>query len=100
MAVNFEEYLQSKKIDSAAFRQHESALWESWRIEFEKLSPVSFTSQKLYLINPIRRRFQLQPGSGPVVEQIAVSKINPAVAESAPKAAPARPVVRPKPKMN
>jgi hypothetical protein len=56
--VNFEEYLLSKKIDSHAFRAAEESLWESWRKEFEEISPAAFTAQKLFLINPIRRKYQ------------------------------------------
>jgi hypothetical protein len=56
--VNFEAYLSSKKIDSAAFKKAEPVLWDSWRKEFEQVHPNSFTAQKLYLINPIRRKYQ------------------------------------------
>jgi hypothetical protein len=55
--VNFEAYLSSKKIDSAAFKKAEPVLWDAWRKEFEQLHPNSFTAQKLYLINPIRRKY-------------------------------------------
>jgi len=58
--VNFEAYLVSKKIDSDAFRQAEKDLWLSWEVEFEHLHPNSFTAQKLYLINPIRRNYPLK----------------------------------------
>jgi hypothetical protein len=57
--MDFEEYLKSKKIDSAAFQRAESALWQEWKGLFEKINPVSFTAQKLYLINPIRRKYKL-----------------------------------------
>jgi hypothetical protein len=58
--MNFEEYLMSKKIDSSAFAKAEPALWQEWNDLFEQISPASFTTQKLYLINPLRRRFQLR----------------------------------------
>jgi hypothetical protein len=57
--VSFEEYLSGKKIDSHAFKLAEAARWEQWRTEFEQLNPTSFTVQKLYLINPIRRKYPL-----------------------------------------
>jgi hypothetical protein len=104
--VNFEEYLHSKKIDSSAFKNAESDVWESWKKEFEQIHPASFTSQKLYLINPIRRKYQLKAEPQPPLTK-------PVDAE-APQAAPpidqtpkpavkspvAKPVFRPKPKMN
>jgi hypothetical protein len=58
--MNFEEYLGSKKIDSTAFAKAEPTLWQEWKDLFEQISPASFTTQKLYLLNPLRRRFQLK----------------------------------------
>ncbi|HEU5289820.1 MAG TPA: hypothetical protein VFU05_04195 [Cyclobacteriaceae bacterium] len=58
--MNFEEYLISKKIDASAFRNAEPARWAEWEAEFGQIHPSSFTSQKLYLINPIRRKYPLQ----------------------------------------
>ena len=85
--MNFEEYLISKKIDSQAFRTAEPSLWNEWNGLFEAMSPVSFTAQKLYLINPLRRKYLLK-----ITEVAAVPKA------SAPAAA--RPVMKPKPKIN
>jgi hypothetical protein len=113
--VNFDEYLYSKKIDSQSFRQNEADLWESWKKEFDQISPVSFTAQKLYLINPIRRKYQLSiepafkkdvmAGSTASAETSAVldkpqseEDSNPNV--STPKVPTAKPVFRPKPKMS
>ena len=53
----FEEYLTKKKIDSAEFHQAKPALWEEWKNLFEQVHPDSFTHQKLFLINNIRREF-------------------------------------------
>jgi hypothetical protein len=58
--VNFEEYLSGKKIDSVAFKAAEADRWKEWESEFAQLHPDSFTLQKLYLINPIRRKYPLQ----------------------------------------
>ena len=101
--VNFEDYLISKKIDSATFRLAEPAVWESWKTEFEQMHPNSFTAQKLYLINPIRRKYTLK------VEPVKVHAENsPTTSENsstpkpdvASKPAAPKPVFRPKPKMN
>ncbi|MBX2901148.1 MAG: hypothetical protein KF775_15950 [Cyclobacteriaceae bacterium] len=81
--MTFGEYLISKKIDGAAFQAKEPALWNEWNGLFEQISPASFTSQKLYLINPIRRKYPLR------VE-----------APQTPKPTAAKPVMKPKPKIN
>lgn len=86
--MNFEEYLQSKKIDSALFKASEPERWNEWKTIFEQMSPASFTAQKLYLINPTRRKYLLK-----VTEEMPIKK---------PVTAPAatRPVIKPKPKIN
>jgi hypothetical protein len=112
--VNFEEYLYSKKIDSSAFKNYEGELWESWKKEFEELHPSSFTAQKLYLINPIRRKYQLKAEiPTPKASEKALSESNEvgqpseaAAVEKTEATKPlskppmAKPIVRPKPKMN
>ena len=84
--MTFEEYLISKKIDSQAFLAAEPTLWKEWNGLFEAMSPASFTAQKLYLINPLRRKYLLK------TSDVASAKV------SAPAAV--RPVMKPKPKIN
>jgi hypothetical protein len=91
--VNFEQYLLSKKIDAKSFELAEKSLFDSWKSEFEKMHPNSFTVQKLNLINPIRRKYKLHSDSTPAEPQPK----SPAEG-TAPKAA--RPVMKPKPKIN
>lgn len=55
--MTFKEYLQSKKIDPKAFFQGQSATFNAWKEIFDQVSPESFTAQKLYLINEIRRTY-------------------------------------------
>ena len=81
--MDFEEYLVSKKIDSAAFKAAEPSLWNEWHDLFEKVSDASFTSQKLYQINPTRRKYQLK-------EPAAVQ------APPAPQPKPGKPIIKPK----
>ena len=106
--MDFETYLTSKRIDSARFKAAERELWESWRNDFEQMHPNSFTVQKLNLINPIRRKYQLviteqtkaaaaevpKPAASPAVKPAAVKvprpgmpKIVKPVASSAPATA-------------
>lgn len=87
--MNFSEYLLSKKIDAEAFERYEKSLFDSWKEEFEKMHPNSFTVQKLNLINPVRRKYRL---SGDTTETSASSET------PVPKIA--RPMVKPKPKIN
>jgi hypothetical protein len=96
--VNFEEYLKSKKIDAPAFEKAEPMLYSSWKAEFSQMHPNSFTVQKLNLINPVRRKYQLkvsspQPSANPASEGTAA---NPTPA----KPPVAKPMIKPKPKIN
>ena len=81
--MTFEEYLIEKKIDTREFKIHEPDRWQEWALLFAQVSPASFTAQKLYLINPLRRKYQLQQSSSGQVK---------------PDAAPAisKPVIQPK----
>jgi hypothetical protein len=103
-AVNFEDYLISKKIDSHAFHGAEPSLWENWKVEFEQMHPNSFTAQKLYLINPIRRKYSLKIEMVVTkeTESSSVRNENPSATkpETSSKPAAPKPVFRPKPKMN
>jgi len=113
-AVNFEDYLKSKKIDSAAFLRSEPERWKTWSAEFEQVHPNSFTLQKLNLINPLRRKYLLkqepikmsesaesQQVPKPAEAIIANPEIPPKEAPAAsPKPAIPRPVFKPKPKTN
>lgn len=123
MPVNFETYLQSKKIDSEAFRLAEPVLWETWKKEFEQVHPSSFTAQKLFLINPLRRIYHYKAPAAPPQEQSLPSKAStpeevratPASPEAnqavvpgqadktepaKPKPAMPKPVFKPRPKIN
>lgn len=98
--MTFEEYLVSKKIDSTLFSQNEKALWQKWKIEFEQIHPTSFTAQKLYLINPIRRKYPLKESATPAEAKKETEKSAPqaAPASAKPVMKTAKPVFKPKPK--
>jgi hypothetical protein len=128
--MTFNDYLISKKIDQEAFQKAEPALFEIWKTEFEQMHPNSFTAQKLYLINPLRRKYTLpfeaavkpkplekkvETQLGQINQQDATDvKADEAIKndevtkteepESKPvspsPAKPARPVFKPKPKIN
>jgi len=58
--MTFDAYLIEKKTDSAEVRAGEPARWQEWALLFEQVSLASFTSQKLYLINPLCREYRLK----------------------------------------
>ncbi|MFN8340897.1 MAG: hypothetical protein U0V64_04440 [Cyclobacteriaceae bacterium] len=55
--MTLETYLADKKIDADSFRLNDPERYNEWSVLIAKLHPASFTSQKLYLINKIRRQF-------------------------------------------
>ncbi len=63
--MSFEEYLISKKIDPKAFKRNSGDQFESLKTLFEQVHPNSFTAQKLFLINDIRRSNPLKQESEP-----------------------------------
>lgn len=57
LKAEFEAYLLSKKIAPEAFRQHEPEQYAAFAKLFALVSPKSFTMQKLFLINQLRRKY-------------------------------------------
>ncbi len=104
--MDFEAYLISKRIDSALFRKSEPDVWQAWKEEFEQIHPTSFTAQKLYMINPVRRKYLLKTPEKAKPENIAPDGQN-SPSESVQSATPTnpkpsvpRPVFKPKPKLS
>jgi hypothetical protein len=74
--VNFKEYLVTKKIDAEALVAADPGMYEEWQKMFNLVSPASFTAQKLFLINSVRRRFPLKIEiSSPVTGSNASAKV-------------------------
>jgi hypothetical protein len=92
--MNFDDYLSSKKIDASAFKKAEPSLFQTWNSEFDQMHVNSFTVQKLNLINPIRRKYQLKEKPGD--SNNAESATPPGSPSSASPARVARPVIKPK----
>ncbi len=57
--MTFKEYLESKKIDPKSFFQADQSTFQEWKNIFDQVSPKSFTQQKLFLINKVRRQYPL-----------------------------------------
>ncbi|GAB2774027.1 hypothetical protein GCM10027275_16310 [Rhabdobacter roseus] len=58
--MEFLEYLKQKKIDAGVFRQAEPTRYAEWEKLFEEVHPESFTAQKKFLLNDLRRRYLLR----------------------------------------
>ena len=57
--MTWEEYCSKKKINSEAFRLAEPKRWEELKTIFEQVHPNSFTEQKKFIINDIRRLYRI-----------------------------------------
>ena len=56
----FEQYLEEKNIDAEKFLWDDSAHFQELKTIFNQVSPNSFTLQKKFLINKLRRKYQLK----------------------------------------
>lgn len=55
--MEFDDYLAQKKIDVVRFQKLDSERYTAWKREFEQMSPASFTVQKKFLLNDVRRQY-------------------------------------------
>ena len=58
--MTFEEYLVTKKIDTKTFSQQEAERFQEWEQLFSQIHPGSFTAQKKFLLNDVRRKYLLK----------------------------------------
>lgn len=56
--MTWEEYCIKKKINSELFRQAEPQRWAELKNIFEQVHPNSFTEQKKFIINDLRRLYK------------------------------------------
>jgi len=106
----FEEYCTSKKIDATLFKTNDIQLYTELEQLFSLVHPNSFTQQKLFLINNIRRKYQLpfvpkaekapkvetpKPASKPIENQEIKASISTETAYSQPKKPAFKPVIKP-----
>lgn len=59
----FEEFCLKKNIDPIKFKESNQILFSEWKSQFECMHPNSFVEQKKFLINKIRRLYQLTTNS-------------------------------------
>lgn len=58
--MTFDEYLVTKKIDANKFKKSEPQRFDEWKYLFAQMHAESFTAQKKFLINPTRRKYQIE----------------------------------------
>lgn len=58
--MTFDEYLELKKIDGKTFQKRDSEQFSILENLFNQMHPNSFTAQKLFLINRIRRNYPVK----------------------------------------
>ncbi|MEQ6167864.1 MULTISPECIES: hypothetical protein [unclassified Ekhidna] len=78
--MEFKEYLKDKKIDPDKFKVGDPAQYDEFKQIFDQVHPNSFTQQKLFLINKIRRSYQLkeqQEAKKPAAAKTMRPKIKP-----------------------
>lgn len=100
--VTFSEYLINKKIDELSFKDSDHDRYVELKDLFEQIHPNSFTSQKLFLINEIRRSNPLKTADIKAVAKNANAdgskKAKPVIQRPRPVTKPGKPVMK-RPKM-
>lgn len=71
--MSFQTYLLEKKIDPEKFKMDDEESYHAMQALFSQMHPNSFTAQKLYLINKIRRKYHLKE-HGQQVESLGQAK--------------------------
>ena len=91
--MDFKQYLASKRINAQKFAAEKAVQYTAWEKAFEQMSPDSFTSQKKFLINKIRRAYWLEQVAEEVkeVKKVAAKPVMKPKPAGAPK-----PVIKPK----
>ena len=56
----FEQYLEQKNINSDNFLWTDPDYFQELKVIFNQMHPVSFTAQKKFLINKLRRTYKLK----------------------------------------
>jgi len=64
--MDFETFIQQKRIHAQAFREQRPALWEQFQSLYQQIGPKSFDLQKKFYFNDLRALFPLPPDLIPV----------------------------------
>lgn len=58
--MEFVDYCNKKNIDAKAFEDAEKLYYADLKAIFDQMSEASFTQQKMFIINKIRRKYQIK----------------------------------------
>ncbi|MBE63484.1 MAG: hypothetical protein CMB89_14080 [Flammeovirgaceae bacterium] len=58
--MNLRSYLITKKIDPDLMKKAEPERYKEFNLLFSQMHPDSFSAQKLFLINKLRRKYKLE----------------------------------------
>ena len=83
--LTFEDYCKKKKINPDLFLKAEPTRFQEWKTIFDQVHPDSFTEQKKFLINPIRKQYLLIELSE---EKVASSTVAPPATKASIKIPP------------
>jgi hypothetical protein len=90
--MDFEEFFKKKRIDLAALKQVEPALFLEFEIHYAQMGEKSFDHTKKYWFNKLRRQFQLAPEvkteKAHIANPLAEQTITESLGESAPASTP------------
>jgi hypothetical protein len=84
--TEFATYLTGKKIDPEKFEKGDPSTFAEYQSQFAEMHPASFTSQKLFMINKLRRSYPITNENGEVEAPIQRSSPRPAMARPKPRA--------------
>lgn len=82
--MEYLDYLKGKKIDPAKFETGDKELFDKLKLLYEQVHPNSFTQQKLFLINNVRRKFHLKEETKDSTKASTV-KVRPRILPNKPK---------------
>lgn len=83
--MTFDEYCISKKIDPILFKKENESLYNNLLYVFNQVSPISFTQQKLFLINDLRRSYLYKEASQTVEKPVEKKPAPPKIPGIRPK---------------
>ena len=78
--MEFDDFLKGKKIDPEKFKLSENDRYSEWKRIYDEVHPESFTQQKLFLLNKIRRAYHFkenQEEKKPIAPKTVRPKIKP-----------------------
>jgi hypothetical protein len=80
--LSFDAYCRKKKIDPDLFLRSDPERYKEWKTIFNQVHPDSFTEQKKFLINPLRKKYLLITHPEPLSNSAEKEKMIPPIKKS------------------